>query len=322
MKTNIILFILLTFSLTSKAQENHGEGKVHEDGTKIEVKYGTAGGSYYDVPSDMKNMDKYGTEWVPGKAIAGEIVVEAEKLGSIDFRGMQMSSSETRDKLAGQYLLNFSTARYEVAKTKAGDIFLRNRFTNLNHKNRTVFYQIDNRTIPAQGDLSNHVKINQNVLNAGPEIGLCKKFGSQEILPFTKLEGFADLAVKPLGMMINNYRVVESNSSLSLPDNETQRMQFSSGGMFRIVGTVTYKDKLYFRLKFDQEYAQGLGSEKVNLANCELELKVGYKVTPRIAVTAGIENNELVVNNNGRRAIDVMNIGSVGVNVNLSKRKK
>ncbi len=296
-----------------------------DEKNEVELKTGSAGGSDYDTPVG-EEIERYGKAWVPITAKSVELLIHKDQFGDLDIRGMRFKASKTGDKLTDQYFMNYKSPQISLKDTKAGEIYLQGRVTDYMHKDRLLYYKIDDQYIPMEGDevnLKENIKVDQNVVVMGPEVGVCKDFAPKEMAPFLKVEGFADLALKPLGLTVANYKVVNQNSPAQFTGMAKQNEnQVSVGAKVTLMGIMRYKEKYFLKVRFEQDFSQGLANAPIKTANRRLEAKVGYQVNPNLSVNAGMENNEMVLKNNSRSEIDVSNIGSVGVTYKIPKKKK
>lgn len=91
-------------------------------GTQVGVRLGSAGGSYYDVPSSHP-LDKYGPERLSPKGLAFIGTLASDDLGHVYFRKISVARSEDQTKLGTQTLFLYDSPHFNF-KEKNISIFL------------------------------------------------------------------------------------------------------------------------------------------------------------------------------------------------------
>jgi hypothetical protein len=154
-----------------------------------------------------------------------------------------------------------------------------------------------------------------------PSVGFCnaQQFSKQNF----DFEGFASVALMPLGYL--NYKTTVSEQKMPAQSPVAQPTQGNSmamGAEAVIEGVVKYKERYYFKIRFEQNIFAGLDKQRNIASNRTTNYELGYDVTKNLNVNVNVENNELLLLNQDRHAIDVFNNVGLGIKYKIPYRKQ
>jgi hypothetical protein len=324
MKTHALIYLFVgLLPFTAFAQDEEQDEEKEEQGTTIGISTGPAGGSYYDVKKGFK-MDKYGKERLSPTGYSFTGTLDSDKLGSVFLRQLSVSRKEDGTKLGSQTLFTYDSPKYMLKDKPNMDLFLKGKVMHYAQKDHFIYFQVDDEFIPdieANLETQPHIRIDQHQTYVAPEIGVC--FDKEYEWKDFKLEGFVEATLAPIAVM--NYKSKISENTMPAGDlsglNKAGTI-LATGGQLKFEGMAKYKDKYYFKVSILQTYHAGLGADHPSATNRIGHYELGYNVNEKLSVNASVQNNELLLSNKDRHAIDVYNIVGVGLKYKIPKKKK
>lgn len=310
------LIMLLSISLSAYAQTS---------GTSIEISGGTLGGSYYDVPTGFK-MDKYGNERLSPKGLAFTGKLDSDQFGKIFFRSLSVQRSGQiagdKTKLGKQTLFTYETPRIILKEKENLKLFVKGDLLHYSHKDRFIYFQVDDASVPdieKNLQMEDHMRVDQNQTYVGPSAGVCysKDYQIKEF----DFSGFAELNLMPVAFMHYENTLGENTSSLTPEQVNKSGNAIASGGEIAVEGIAKYKGKYYFKARISQNMVAGFSSDKPYVSNRIGHYELGYFITKELSANVSVQNNELLVHNKDRHAIDVYNIVGVGMKWKIPYKK-
>jgi hypothetical protein len=314
----LIYFIagLIPFTIYAQVEEK-------EKGTTIGISTGLAGGSYYDVKKDF-SMDKYGKERLSPTGYSFTGTLDSDKFGSVFLRQLSVTRKEDGTKLGTQRLFTYDSPKFMLKDKLNMDLFLKGKVMHYAQKDHFIYFQVDDEFIPdieKNLETQPHLRIDQHQTLVAPEFGVC--FDKEYEWKDFKLEGFVEATLSPLAAM--NYKSKIGENTMPAGDlsglNKAGTV-LAAGGQLKFEGMAKYKEKYYFKVSILQTYHAGLGADRVSAANRVGVYELGYNVNDKFSVNASVQQNELLLSNKDRHAIDVYNIVGVGLKYKIPSKKK
>lgn len=292
----------------------------------VEVSGGTLGGSYYDVPTGFK-MDKYGNERLSPKGLSFSGKLDSDQFGKVYFRTLSVQRSGQiagdKTKLGSQTLFSYETPKLILKEKENLKLYVKGDLLHYSHKDRFIYFQVDDASVPdIEKNLQQeeHIRVDQNQTYVGPTAGVCYS-KDYEIKEFD-FSGFAELNLMPVAFMHYNNKLGSDNTSSLTPDQVNKSGNaVASGGEIAVEGIAKYKNKYYFKARISQNMVAGFSSDKPYVSNRIGHYELGYFITKELSANVSVENNELLVHNKDRHAIDVYNIVGVGMKWKIPYKK-
>lgn len=282
-------------------------------GTSIEISTGVLGGSYYDVPSKYK-MDKYGAERLSPKGISFSGKIDSDKYGNLFFRTLSAHRVEDKTQLGKQTLFTYETPKVFLGEKENLKLFVKGDLLHYSQKDHFIYFKIDDDSVPdleKNLEMEKHIRVDQSQTYSGALIGTCIQKDYQ-VKDFD-FSGFAELSLMPVGLMNYTYQQVNGDKKSG--------SALATGGEIAVSGIAKYKGKYYLKAKISQTMTMGFSTDKPSIQNRIGHYELGYIINKNLSANFSVENNELVVLNKDRRAIDVYNIVGVGMQWKIPYKK-
>ena len=312
MKIFFIFILLNSTQLIAQTDQNN-----------VQVSAGGIGGSYYDVPTNH-SLDKYGPERLSPVGASFKATLESDELGNIYFRKITANRKEDGTLLGNQTFFTYDSKKIPLKLSNKLDLFIKGNISVYDQKDHLMYFKVDQDFTPALDtnlEMEKHARVDQRDLFMAPEIGICQNF-NKETGDF-KLSAFVEGSLAPLGLLTNKSEITDNKmNGADLSYLNKDGVSFAFGGEILIEGMAKYKDKYYFKAKLVQTFNQGIGANKASATNRIGIYELGYVINKNASVNVNIENNELVLQNTDRKAIDVYNIVGVGLKYTIPSKKK
>ncbi len=290
----------------------------------VEVVTGSSGGSYYDIPRGLTGFDKYGTERLSptGYYFAGTL--SSDELGRVYFRNISVDRKEDGTHLGSQKIFHYETPVKVLKDADAFDLFIKGDVVNYSQKDHFIFFKADGEHTPSLDknlQLEDHLRTNQRQTYVMPMLGLCRED------EFSKghfdFNTFVSLGMAPIGFMNYQSKVTDKqHDNISEKDFTGKGSSLAAGAELTLVGVVKYKDRYYFKVSVQQNVLAGANKDRTLASNRITRYELGYNITKKLSAGIQAENNELLLLNQNRHAIDVYNNVGIGLKYQIPYRKK
>ena len=291
-------------------------------GTQVGVRLGSAGGSYYDVPSSHP-LDKYGPERLSPKGLAFIGTLASDDLGHVYFRKISVARSEDQTKLGTQTLFLYDSPHFNFKEKKHLNLFINGKLMHYDQRDHFMYFQVDGDHTPSLEknlQLEEHARVNQTQTYVAPFVGACLD-GSKQIGEFN-LSGFTQMSLAPLALLNYRTHLIENNMTQTQLDNLNKSgKSYDFGGELVVQGAAKYKEHIYLKVRVMQSYMGAPNQDKASATNRISHVELGYLVSKNLSLHLDYENNELLFHNKDRHAIDVYNILGLGLTYSLVKEK-
>lgn len=316
MKT--LSLLILIFSTHLLAQDNNSNE------VSVEVVGGPSGGSYYDIPRGFQGFDKYGSERLSptGHYFSGTLA--SDQFGQIYFRQISVDRKEDKTQLGSQNIFRYQTPYKILKDEKEFDLFIKGDVINYAQKDHFIFFRADGEFTPELDknlQLEDHLRTNQRQTYVMPMAGICRE--DQLTKGSFDFESFVSLGLAPIGFM--NYKTTVTDNqhpNIDEKDFKNAGQAVAMGAELTLMGVVKYKDRYYFKVRVEQNVLAGLNQDRTLASNRTARYELGYQVTPRLSAGVQVENNELLLLDQNRHAIDVYNNVGVELQYKIPYRKK
>jgi hypothetical protein len=290
--------------------------------TQVGVLMGSAGGSYYDVPTNHP-LSKYGPERLSPKGLSFIGTLNSDDVGHIYFRKISVARTEDQTKLGAQTLFLYDSPHFNIKEKKQLNLFINGKLMHYDQKDHFMYFKVDGEHTPTLDknlQLEEHARLNQKQTYVAPLVGACWD-GSKQMGPFN-LAGFTQMSLAPVAFLNYDSRVTENKmNNTNLDQLDKSGKSFAFGGELVVEGVAKYKEQFYFKVRVMQSYMAGVNRDKVSATNRISHVELGYLVNKHLALNLAAENNELLFHNKDRHAIDVYNIVALGLTYSLVKAK-
>ena len=291
-------------------------------GTQVGVWMGSAGGSYYDVPSSHP-LDKYGPERLSPKGLAFIGTLASDDLGHVYFRKISVARSEDQTKLGTQTLFLYDSPRFNFKEKKHLNLFINGKLMHYDQRDHFMYFQVDGEHTPSLEknlQLAGHARVNQTQTYVAPFVGACLD-GSKQIGEFN-LSGFTQMSLAPVALLNYRSHLTENNMTQTQLDHLNKSgKSYAFGGELVVQGVAKYKEHIYLKVRVMQSYMGAPNQDKASVTNRISHVELGYLVSKNLSLHLDYENNELLFHNKDRHAIDVYNILGLGLTYSLVKAK-
>lgn len=326
MKQLIPTICLMVFSFNLFAQEVKEEDKKKEENKEIsaEVVGGPSGGSYYDIPRGMTGFDKYGSERLSptGYYFAGTL--NSDQFGRMYFRKISVDRREDNTHLGTQNIFRYETPFKVLNDAKHFDIFVKGDVINYAQKDHFIYFRADGEFTPGLDknlQLEDHLRTNQRQTYVMPMVGICRddEFSKGQF----DFETFVSLGMAPIGFLNYDSKVTDNqHPKIDEKDFTAKGNSVAAGAELTLVGVVKYKDRYYFKVRLEQNVLAGVNKDRTLASNRSTKYELGYQFTNRLSAGVQVENNELLLLNQNRHAIDVFNNVGVGLKYQIPYRRE
>ena len=291
-------------------------------GTQVGVRLGSAGGSYYDVPSSHP-LDKYGPERLSPKGLAFIGTLASDDLGHVYFRKISVARSEDQTKLGTQTLFLYDSPHFNFKEKKHLNLFIYGKLMHYDQKDHFMYFKVDGEHTPSLEknlQLEGHARVNQTQTYVAPFVGACLD-GSKQIGEFN-LSGFTQMSLAPVALLNYRSHLTENNMTQTQLDHLNKSAKsYAFGGELVVQGAAKYKEHIYLKVRVMQSYMGAPNQDKASATNRISHVELGYLVSKNLSLHLDYENNELLFHNKDRHAIDVYNILGLGLTYSLVKEK-
>lgn len=165
-----------------------------------------------------------------------------------------------------------------------------------------------------------NARLNQRQTFVAPEFTLCYARGAGwKDFDFS---GFAELSLAPIGFMNYKSTLTENNTTATLDQLNKAGSSLAAGGQLFVEGMVKYNDRYYLKARILQSHFQGFNGDRTFATNRISHFELGYNFNSSLSANFQVENNELILHNKDRHAIDVYNLVGVGLKYKIPVRKK
>jgi hypothetical protein len=309
---------LLALSLNIMAQE-----KVSKE-VSLEVVTGSSGGSYYDIPRGLTGFDKYGTERLSptGYYFAGTL--SGDEFGRLYFRKISVDRKEDKTNLGTQKIFRYETPAKVLKDADQFDFFVKGDVVNYSQKDHFIYFRADGEHTPGLDknlQLEDHLRTNQRQTYVMPMLGICREdeFSKGQF----DFETFVSLGMAPIGFINYDSKVTDNqHSHIDEKDFTSKGSSLAAGAELNLVGMFKYKDRYYFKVSVQQNVLLGANKDRTLASNRTTQYEVGFKMTDKLSAGIQAENNELLLLNKNRHAIDVFNNVGLGLKYQIPYRKK
>lgn len=291
---------------------------------KFELSGGSSGGSFYDVPRKFEDFDKYGKERLSPSGFYLKGILENDEFGKVYFRKIDVVRREDKTELGTQNVLRYESPLITLKNGKYFNYFVKGDVINYSQKNHFIYFKADGDHTPDLDQnlsLLDHYRTNQRQTYIAPSLGICN---SQN---FSKgdfdFNTFASMALTPIGYL--NYETNISENKMSSPDTKLENKSgnsFAMGAEAVIEGVIKYKNRYYFKIRFEQNVFAGIDKDRNLASNRTTNYELGYLITDHLSININVENNELILLNEDRHAIDVFNNTGLGIKYKIPYRKR
>lgn len=291
-------------------------------GTQVGVLVGSAGGSYYDVPSNHP-LNKYGPERLSPQGLAFIGTLASDDLGQIYFRKISVARSEDQTKLGTQTLFLYDSPRFNLKEKKHITLFINGKLMHYDQKDHFMYFKVDGEHTPSLEknlQLEEHARVNQTQTYVAPFVGACLD-GSKQMGEFN-LSGFTQMSLAPVALLNYRSHLTENNMTQTQLDHLNKSgKSYAFGGELVVEGAAKYKEHFYLKVRVMQSSMAAPNRDKASATNRISHVELGYLVNKNLSLHMNYENNELLFHNKDRHAIDVYNIVGVGLTYSLVQAK-